>query len=402
MAVVDSGSCSSLDKVVSNDDLLLEILFRLPVKSLFRFKSVSKHWHSLISNPPLVHLLRHHRRKPSGLLLHWKSFLSLSYLDFLPFNNNHAHDRPFFPNYYDIHYFTSCNGLISWVDSINVFHVMNPTTRQLITLPQPLLFRLRIEGMTLAFDPSKSLHYKLISLWTDSARFTNNPPASCFQIEIYSSETISSRVLVDLNFTWPYRQRPKFSRGTYWNDAIIWFCNYGGDSLYLQIKEERLGTIPRLTTSFQDEGKDICYGESGGHFYVVERSSPSPNVALKVSELMADFSGWVTKYIAELGEDVGRAFPEMIEDQGLMTRFRVLSMVWGGGGGGEEQPYLVLLVPGGKMIRFNLEDKRFGEVCDVGKVTCMQDGKRTYGSTRYTSCRLEVHHYFHSLFNVLP
>lgn len=40
---------------VNNSDLpevvLMEILVRLPIKSLFRFRSVSKHWKKLISDP---------------------------------------------------------------------------------------------------------------------------------------------------------------------------------------------------------------------------------------------------------------------------------------------------------------------------------------------------------------
>ena len=33
------------------DDLIVEILSRLPVKSICRFKCVSRHWHGLISHP---------------------------------------------------------------------------------------------------------------------------------------------------------------------------------------------------------------------------------------------------------------------------------------------------------------------------------------------------------------
>ena len=33
------------------DDLIVEILYHLPVKSICRFKCVSRHWHGLISHP---------------------------------------------------------------------------------------------------------------------------------------------------------------------------------------------------------------------------------------------------------------------------------------------------------------------------------------------------------------
>ncbi|PKI54542.1 hypothetical protein CRG98_025056 [Punica granatum] len=40
-----------LEKVAGDDDLLLEILLQLPIKSLLEFKSVSKHWLSVITDP---------------------------------------------------------------------------------------------------------------------------------------------------------------------------------------------------------------------------------------------------------------------------------------------------------------------------------------------------------------
>ena len=60
------GECelpSSVNAVVSNDDLLIDILLRLPVLSLFLFKSVSKRWLSLITSPDFV--LRHRSTDPN-------------------------------------------------------------------------------------------------------------------------------------------------------------------------------------------------------------------------------------------------------------------------------------------------------------------------------------------------
>ncbi|GKD41779.1 granule-bound starch synthase, partial [Tanacetum coccineum] len=45
---------SSMHKVLSNDDLLIEILLLLPLISLHLFKRVSKHWLSLITSRSFI------------------------------------------------------------------------------------------------------------------------------------------------------------------------------------------------------------------------------------------------------------------------------------------------------------------------------------------------------------
>ncbi|KAL9409366.1 hypothetical protein AB3S75_047707 [Citrus x aurantiifolia] len=56
-------------EVIGNlDDLLTEILLRLPIKSLLKFKSVSKHWLSLISNPVFCHRLSLTRNQSQAFL----------------------------------------------------------------------------------------------------------------------------------------------------------------------------------------------------------------------------------------------------------------------------------------------------------------------------------------------
>ncbi|KAJ0444601.1 putative F-box domain-containing protein [Helianthus annuus] len=50
MVQTRAKSKKSAEIISSNDDLLTEILVRLPVTSILRFKSVSKHWHSLLTH----------------------------------------------------------------------------------------------------------------------------------------------------------------------------------------------------------------------------------------------------------------------------------------------------------------------------------------------------------------
>ncbi|CAM8912541.1 unnamed protein product [Rhodiola kirilowii] len=49
------------------DDLIFYILLRIPVKSLIRFKTASKSWEALITNPYFVR--QHHLQQPSSKLL---------------------------------------------------------------------------------------------------------------------------------------------------------------------------------------------------------------------------------------------------------------------------------------------------------------------------------------------
>ncbi|KAK6121758.1 hypothetical protein DH2020_044502 [Rehmannia glutinosa] len=62
--------------VAAIDDLLKQILLRLPIKSLLRFKLVSMHWNYLISNPRFRHL-----RNPDPNLEEFNSNLFSQYLE---------------------------------------------------------------------------------------------------------------------------------------------------------------------------------------------------------------------------------------------------------------------------------------------------------------------------------
>ncbi|CAL5072107.1 unnamed protein product [Urochloa decumbens] len=134
------------------DDLVVEILARLPAKSLCRFKCVSCCWRNLISNP--IHRARF-AQTLSGFFFKsggrgWRltglpssvtplgrddggSPLMDSALSFLP------------PTYREIEIMDSCNGLLLLLCSdvhlsgpLPQFYVVcNPATREWVALPQP-------------------------------------------------------------------------------------------------------------------------------------------------------------------------------------------------------------------------------------------------------------------------
>ncbi|KAK4340945.1 hypothetical protein RND71_039446 [Anisodus tanguticus] len=51
------------------EDLLVDILLRLPVESLLRFKCVCKHWYALIQSPSFIEKHFHHKNNRAHLLI---------------------------------------------------------------------------------------------------------------------------------------------------------------------------------------------------------------------------------------------------------------------------------------------------------------------------------------------
>ncbi|KAL7582122.1 hypothetical protein Lser_V15G43667 [Lactuca serriola] len=91
----------------SNDDLLIEILLRLPVTSVLRCKSVSKHWHSLLSDQRFTLLYK------NGLISPGLFFQDL----YVPFDDENNSPPPFrnldfYPDHRGIKIIQSCNGLL--------------------------------------------------------------------------------------------------------------------------------------------------------------------------------------------------------------------------------------------------------------------------------------------------
>ena len=111
------------------DEIIDEILSRVPVKSLLRFKCVCKHWHSQISDPSF----RHKRETESILIIKSKTrTISLHSIDGdkvvtesfpIPCNEKIYDGKKTFVS-------NSCNGLVI-ICFGNSFFLFNPSTRYL-------------------------------------------------------------------------------------------------------------------------------------------------------------------------------------------------------------------------------------------------------------------------------
>ncbi|KAJ8772325.1 hypothetical protein K2173_027502 [Erythroxylum novogranatense] len=356
----------SVATVVNNDDLLVQILLHLPVKSLLKFKCVSKHWLSIITNPqfsrrhyPVINSVCalfvqkfSHPRQPEFDFVDLHSNSSGAPFRFLTFSKDPS----------GIKITQSCNGLLlcssyransykTW------YYVYNPTTKQFSALPR-LRKASRVLGLTLAFDPWKSPDYKVVSV-----RKCDTSRHRCL-IDIYSSRSGPWRVSGN-PFT-AATGNVKFN-GVYSNGAIHWISDYG-PSLYFDVDKEQLNQMPMPPIpDGWDRRRVMYFGECRGHLHLIENYSPPRDTPFDVCEMKKDYSGWVVKYRVDL-DGVAKSFPEMARrylDPFVLNyySFQILSVIESGES--DDYTFLVLHVPG-KLIRYNLTDDSFKRLHVIG------------------------------------
>ncbi|XP_071699664.1 F-box protein At5g07610-like [Rutidosis leptorrhynchoides] len=311
---------SSVHAVESNDDLLSEILLHLPVISVLLYKTVSKRWYSIITNPDFS--LRHHSQNPksdpaSGLYI--KQPGSSSAYDFVPLDIRIPPSNVIFRCDLEVVIIQSCNGLFlcrgtyKYHNDYN-YYMYNPTTNVFKKLP-PCPINDGI--MRMAYDPIRSPHYKMVYA---TRRDNNNVFGLTIQIYTYSSET---GIWSDCSHRY-WSKSSYFSLicvyGIYWSNAI-----HSVDGL----NHEKLCLEDLAITSVQLPGKQ-CFRklfESRGclllvclfHIGVIkmlnvyEMSNVLENLVenfVCIFFLHNVHSEWSIKYIVHLDEAM-RLFPEI-------------------------------------------------------------------------------------------
>ncbi|GMJ00167.1 hypothetical protein like AT5G07610 [Hibiscus trionum] len=354
---------SSANTIASNDDILTLILHRLPLKSLLKFKTVSKHWLSLITDPRFRP--KHSSTTISGLFLRRLSGRTNPKFDFVNLGP-HRSRAPFrsLTFVYDplgIKILQSCNGLLLCCSiraniQRTTYFVYNPTTKHYTVLPSPTLGSSRnyAFGVSLAFDPLKSSHYKVICIMNSDPDL----PEHC-RVQIYSSET----------GPWRPSGRPfvapsnvQFKNGVFWNGAIHWLSDWG-DSLCFEVEEEKMRDIPMPSVVNEDLKPYRYFGESGGHLHLVETCG-TENLLFDVFEMERDYSGWFVKYRVDLNP-VAVSFPEMVRGyvDPIDLQFYAFSILCVVRDGTDEGSFMVLHLPN-KAIRYNFKDNSFIKLHD--------------------------------------
>ncbi|KAL6614085.1 hypothetical protein ACP70R_036355 [Stipagrostis hirtigluma subsp. patula] len=270
-----------------SEDLLIEILARLPCKSLARFQCVSTTWQRLICSDYL-------RRKlpliTSGVLFHdgprgggdagRKQSYTYACAPDAGGGVAGAADMGFFPWHDTSTIIDGCNGLLLYYASrpTTKFHVVNPTTRRWAALPAP---RRRTLLSVLAFDPCASPHYKVVC-------FTGWLPRGA-SIEVFDSEAGA----------WREHDEVDFGIDT---DAMSATMHYFGGALHVlaysgHVVRVNLGTMACAVTALP---APVSCRARAGHCRGRLRFASSDGSRLRIWELKdAGGSEWALKH--ELG-----------------------------------------------------------------------------------------------------
>ncbi|KAG8373723.1 hypothetical protein BUALT_Bualt11G0054400 [Buddleja alternifolia] len=363
MAVHITVSTTSAEVVDSINDLLLQILLRLPVKSLMRFKLVSKHWKSVITSPDFS-LLRNPRPNPTvGFVYPGRKISEFEYINVDVKNPTKPPFRKLsFPeDPYAFWIQQSCNGLLLCCSSgssdcrynrspIRKCYVYNPTTNCFTKLPRPGVLNQVpriVHGVNLAFDHAKSPPYKAVCVrGSEFAR-------ELLQIEIYSAESGVWRVSGE-----PFTATASFDYGVYWNGSIHWLSYEPKELLYFNVDKERFAKMPLPV----DINGVAYFGESCDHLHII--GNHDMKIAFNVYEMKRDYSEWFVKYRVDLTA-VLTTYRKMAYHNNLINRlgyaFSVLSLIRDV----EEGSFLVLRISH-KVVLVNLSCNTLEEIHDCG------------------------------------
>ncbi|XP_074376800.1 putative F-box protein At5g52610 [Apium graveolens] len=181
-----SSDCTTLFFDMLTEDLISEILVKLPVKQLLRCKSVCKPWLSLISSPNFIKShLNHTITAPQILTSNsGRKSMSLLHLDSCEIDASLGEIFFPFPRTADC-----CNGIVCFwhVPDFNrvqnpYIHLWNPATRQAKLIPQHNIHFDKITMLSIGFgfDPIGN-DYKVVVLLTSFGK--------PWTAEVYSANT---------------------------------------------------------------------------------------------------------------------------------------------------------------------------------------------------------------------
>jgi F-box interacting protein len=260
------------------EDLVFEILSRVPYSSLCRFKCASRSWLALCSDPAL------RRKSPqtlsgffycshqSNMILSEQSVHQCHYINVLGKGQPMIDPSlSFLPTCTRLEFIDSSNGLLlcrcMGMSPQRQFDyvVSNPATERYSVLPykEAMVDGCRSGTMCLGFDPAMSPHFGVLMLREDQDEHVSG-------VEIYSSETGD----------WTYRQSQwddncevnDYDKSVFFN-GVMHFATWGSSVVTVDLEGKNWRTIPTPNATHSS-----FVGASHGQLYLMHNYSYSLSV----------------------------------------------------------------------------------------------------------------------------
>ncbi|KAI9122690.1 hypothetical protein K1719_006530 [Acacia pycnantha] len=229
----------NFQKVDLPEDLMMEIMVRLPVKSLLQFKYVSKSWYVIITNPyftakqvewsnSIINKNRH-----SKVIFEISPSREPAYISMISYGEKIRDlELPFLDNNADLVIVCDqCNGILC-LSSHSHFILWNPATKEAKAIPERgLSYFSGVIGF--GFDPITK-DYKIVRLLCEEKD----------SIEVYSLSSDCWRTIYVDNA--PYRLRANGGWNSYLNGFYHWLGSSKRDDTYIlsfDFSKEVLGVI---------------------------------------------------------------------------------------------------------------------------------------------------------------
>ncbi|XP_057720384.1 F-box protein At5g07610-like [Arachis stenosperma] len=344
---------SSAQAIEGNDDLLTQILVRLPHKDAITFKLVSKRWRSLISSPYFRCCHATVKRRVSGLFLyHITNPVNYGFKFFSFDTSSSSSCFPEIPDLLSWQILQSCNGLMLVHKSKEMF-IYNPTTADKKTLPWPFPWLLGslFVYYALAFDPLRFFGYKLIYIF--GVEFSKEVR---YQIMIYSSES-GVWNLCGSSFSTPF-ERMDFAHGIYFKDSVYWIGSRSKMTLRFDLKEECVkDDMPPLPAEPHHYYKYVLAPACG---YMNLVGFGDSELCVSVFRLKEDYSSrWVLMHNVEL-----QFTPLVISKNGSIRRpCSIIYLIED-----DEDEMALLVQTQDKVSALRLKDNTYHHVFDLPKV----------------------------------
>ncbi|CAM0954112.1 unnamed protein product [Alopecurus aequalis] len=307
---MDPANGSSAPRLT--DDLIVEVLSRLPFKSFCRFKCVCKAWLAFSSDP---HYCKKLLKIPTGLLYQHRKNSAIK-LASLPHNDKDFDEAlGFLPQYEQLELMDSCNGLVlckykSSYTPVGIcrFIVCNPATREWRILPDtpPSHYDPFYNMSILAFSPSWSAKFYIFNFQTLSTRRLGFGPV---KLQVFSSD-LATWFLDDTSWL----SGPIVSDPHMFIDGALYVRIDLHEILVLKSLEGtssgtpptlRIIELPHEDVGFMARFGQRCFGQSSGalHYALPEEDARTIHVwSLDVDEPYE----WSLKYRLSMSHAFGR------------------------------------------------------------------------------------------------